>query len=165
MKLEKRTEELWKEIEGTDGFYFISTHGRLKNKKGYIQTGWSNDKYNHRKVRLYFNGSKKDYYLHRLVANAFIPNIENKPSINHIDSNPLNNNVENLEWCTQQENMHHAKINNRYNHEGLIVINKENGIFYQSIKEAAETLNIKPNTLVCKLLGKTKNKTNLILAL
>ena len=103
--------------------------------------------------------------MHRLVANAFIPNIENKPSINHIDSNPLNNNVENLEWCTQQENMHHAKINNRYNHEGLIVINKENGIFYQSIKEAAETLNIKHNTLVCKLLGKTKNKTNLILAL
>lgn len=59
-------------------------------------------------VKLHKDKSKKDFKVHRLVAQAFIPNPHNKPNINHKDGNPLNNKVENLEWCTQQENIDHA---------------------------------------------------------
>ena len=59
-------------------------------------------------VTLYANKKNKRFYVHRLVGAYFIPNKENKLSINHKDGNPKNNNVDNLEWCTQAENIHHA---------------------------------------------------------
>ena len=68
-------------------------------------------------VCLWKNNKKKHQFVHRLIAKAFIPNPSNKPQINHIDGNPLNNNIENLEWVTDSENKYHAHrtglINNR----------------------------------------------------
>ena len=60
------------------------------------------------RVELWRNGRGRKFSLHRLLAQAFVENLENKPQINHIDGNKLNNSIKNLEWCTQSENQKHA---------------------------------------------------------
>lgn len=62
-------------------------------------------------IKIYVDGKRKNLRVHRLVCAAFTPNPHNKPDVNHIDSNKLNNNSENLEWCTHAENLAHASIN------------------------------------------------------
>lgn len=104
-----------KEISNFEGLYFISSEGKVFNSKGKELIGGISDGY--RYVDLYKNSIKHRKKIHRLVAQAFIPNPENKPFINHIDGNRQNNNVTNLEWCTNQENQIHALkygLNNNY---------------------------------------------------
>lgn len=118
--------EIWKDIEGFEGIYQISTKGRLKSfkavKDGQVLSN-KNSKGDYLSVVLQYKGIKKHARIHRLVAEAFIPNPDNKPEVNHIDGNKQNNCVENLEWVTRLENARHAiKSNpniirgiNRYN--------------------------------------------------
>lgn len=111
---------MFKEIQGYEGLYSINEDGLILRHKrttnnrrgvfvleekflsttakanGYIQTTLTKDK------------SKKHFSVHRLVAQVFIPNPDNKPCINHKDGNRSNNNVNNLEWCTHSENNLHA---------------------------------------------------------
>lgn len=69
------------------------------------------EKRDYRQVTVSKNGKQRQYLVHRLVAEAFIPNPENKPQVNHIDGNPSNNNANNLEWVTQSENNKHSLEN------------------------------------------------------
>lgn len=99
--------EIWKEITDCPG-YEISSFGRIRNSKGkilktYIQNcGYENIKFNGQ-------GLKCHKQVHRLVAEAFIPNPDNCSYVNHKDGNKLNNLVENLEWCTNSQNILHAR--------------------------------------------------------
>ena len=87
--------------------YTISYDGTVTNRHGRnIKPQVSKNGYV--RVELWENGKGKKYLLHRLVAQAFIENPCKKPQVNHIDGNPLNNSVENLEWATQSENQLHA---------------------------------------------------------
>lgn len=114
-------EEIWKDIEGYEGIYQVSNLGRVKGLERYdsnghllkekiLKTSINRDGYE--KVSIQKNAKKKTYKIHRLVAIAFIPNVENKKEVNHIDGNKLNNRVNNLEWCTKEENERHARNNN-----------------------------------------------------
>ncbi len=126
-------EEIWKEIHGYGGRYFISNHGRLKSiggrkyPNGYISLG-SIDFIGYRITTLRRDNKKKDIRIHVLVANAFIPNPQNKPNVNHIDGDKGNNNACNLEWVTQKENIHHAirigLMNNKGSNHGMSKLNE-----------------------------------------
>lgn len=105
------------------------------------------------------DGVRKLYNVHYLVAKYFIPNPNNYKVINHIDCNPLNNNVENLEWCTQQDNVKHCvKLGRNYKKP---IYDKENSIYYPSLKVASEKVGIPYCYLSMMLNNRCKNKTNL----
>lgn len=112
----------WRDVPGWEGLYKVSSDGQvfsvLKNK---IKETWA-DKNGYLKVGLYRGIKGHQKSVHRLVAQAFIPNPENKPEIDHIDTNPTNNAVYNLRWVTRYENRHnpismlkYAKIDYRTN--------------------------------------------------
>lgn len=113
-------EEIWKDIEGYEGLYQVSNMGRIKSLERYKENHGKLQKVEekiktiniknsgYQFVQLYKNNKYKNLMVHRLVAQAFIPNVNNKPQINHIDGNKLNNNVTNLEYCTNSENNKHA---------------------------------------------------------
>lgn len=97
--------EIWKDIKGYENKYQISNLGRVKaldyrrTKKEKILDSRNNKGY--KAIALWNNGKRRVFLIHRLVANAFIPNPNKFPQINHKDENKLNNSVDNLEWCTQ----------------------------------------------------------------
>lgn len=102
-------EEVWKDVQGYEGLYMVSNLGNVKSMN-YANRGYARNlvpKTNNSGrlwVELAKNGARKPLLVHRLVATAFIPNPENFPEINHIDENPKNNEVRNLEWCTHEYN-------------------------------------------------------------
>ena len=110
--------EIWKDIKGYEGKYQISNKGRVKSlgnnktKKEKIRDG-KIDNRGYKRISLCKNGKEKKYSIHRLVAQAFLPNPDNLPVVNHKDENKLNNNVENLEWCTQEYNVNYSGSNGR----------------------------------------------------
>ena len=104
-------QEIWKDIEGYEGLYQISNYGNVKslNYKGHMSEHLlSKLPGEYKRVILYKNKCKKTIAIHRLVAQAFIPNPNNYPQVNHKDENKHNNCVNNLEWCTHKQNMNYG---------------------------------------------------------
>jgi hypothetical protein len=152
-----------KNIIGFDD-YLINEFGEVYSLKTKMYIKSSNNYNNYKVITLRKNGVKKQFRLHRLVAQAFLPNPYNKDQVNHIDGNKANNNLSNLEWATALENNVHAyKIKLKTgNKKGKLVVNLENGIFYNSAKEASLSANIKLGTFVGYLNGNYKNKTSYV---
>lgn len=108
--------EIWKDIISYEGTYQVSNLGNVRSlhwnhsNKIRLLTPFLNGGY--LRVGFRTNNVLKNYLIHVLVANAFIPNPENKPQVNHKDGNKLNNSVSNLEWVSASENVIHAKKHN-----------------------------------------------------
>ena len=100
-------DEIWKDIENYENVYQISNIGRVRRiyKNGNTKILKQDiTKRGYCRISLSKNQKHKHYQIHRLVAKAFIPNPNNYPIVNHKDENPMNNNVDNLEWCTYSYN-------------------------------------------------------------
>ena len=144
----------WRPVKGFEGLYEVSNLGQVKSlnynrTKGtkILKLGMGTNGY--LRVNLYKNGKGYAKKVHRLVASAFIPNIDNKPQVNHIDGDKTNNRASNLEWVTGKENINHA-----YN-TGLHVITEETK---RKISEAHKgEKNPRARKVICITTGETFN--------
>lgn len=154
--------------------YLITSDGKVINKYSGKILKPKIDKYGYYSVCLFYNGKRYYKTIHRLVAENFLPRVDGKEVVNHKDLNKLNNNVENLEWCTIKENTQHWYTNDskakqqQLNASKLgadktkqrIQVYKDNVYIatYDSQEETAKALNINQRTLYNTLKGKYNNR-------
>lgn len=157
-------EEIWKDIKGYEGLYQCSTYGNIRSLDRYVYE--SSGKRQFRKGQLIIprknkngylqfalnkNSKRKMVYIHLIVAETFIENTNKNDTVNHKDGNKLNNNIENLEWCSYSENNLHAykELNRRVVNEGaspkpvyvIDTINKSLE-YYKSITETSNAIKL-----------------------
>lgn len=169
-------EKIWKDVNGFDKDYQISNFGDVRIKKSdgsFKQLKPTKFGKGYLHINLVKGGKQKSFQIHRLVAEAFVPNPKNLPIINHKDENPLNNCANNLEWCTYSYNINYGTRLERYrktckqNHstkrfletmktrgrsraeKEVLCLDKEMNIIknYKSVAEGARFLGVNPNTI------------------
>ena len=165
MKSEMPTEEKWIQLKKFNNFYSVSNLGRVKSHYREIHNGIVIEEKILKPI-VASNGyhiinltypKRKQYLIHRLVCEAFL--WESKLTVNHKDFNKVNNTLNNLEYCTQKENILHSIIGNK---NGQILLDSNYGIFYNTYQEASNALTIKISKLYKIMAGLQVNKTSLI---
>lgn len=176
--------EKWKLISKTNNLYAVSTLGRIMSMRDgrIMKTTITNKGYE--LVITHVDGKQKGYTVHRLVAEAFLPNENNYPVINHKDENPLNNNVNNLEWCSSSYNNTYndihikngikrrgrpahnkMKTTKKYENKEVLMLTKNNEIIkiFNTVSEAShyisELYGDKQATALSKIWNVIHNKT------
>ncbi len=160
--------EIWKDIDGTSGRYQVSNLGNVraftrfrngellkfgKYSNGYLFVHFAKDTDK--------KGERHSYLIHRLVAQAFIPNPENLPQVNHKDEDKTNNKVENLEWCTHIYNQNYGTKNQRIGEKnklshGKLVYCVELDRVFRSAMEAARFVGRNGTNISAVCRGKEK---------
>ena len=166
--------EEWRDVKGYEGMYLISNYGnvvsldrKVKSKNGYRNSKGRSitvrkNNFGYLDTRLYKNGTKKSAFIHRIVAEAFLPNPENKPVVNHKNGIKSDNRLCNLEWCTSSENKIHAiqtGLSKNPKMSSREVIDTCTGEAFPSISKAAKANQIPYGSCKNMLRGIRKNHT------
>lgn len=153
--------EIWKDIKNYENEYQVSNLGRVKSKRSNIIIKNILDSTGYLICTLSVVNKRKKVLVHRLVAQEFIENTNNKPQVNHVDGDKTNNHYSNLEWVTPKENTKHAwnlglaSVSDLHkevarktmsNTMSKKVVDLQTGIFYDSLKKAVEAINSNYNT-------------------
>lgn len=165
MKLETTLiDEIWKNIVEYEGVYQISNKGNVRNTRTGRKLKVFNTGLGYMGVNLCLYGKYKTYLIHRLVGVHFVPNPYNKPEVNHIDEDKVNNNADNLEWCTRKENINHGTRNTRASKNiSKKVICLETGKVFDSVTACAKYYDVSPPMLSMVLRNKRKNNLGVTL--
>ena len=160
--------EIWKDIEGYEGYYMVSNMGRVKS----LGNGKSNngnyskkrilkpvdDSHGYLKVNLHKDGKAKNYLVHRLVASAFCENQMGYTEVNHLDEDKTNNCADNLEWCSRSYNCNYGTRNQKLS-KPIFGIDKITGLIveFSSIMEASRVLRIDQGNITRCCQGRLKS--------
>ena len=131
------------DVKGYEGLYSVSSTGEIYSVRSGIRLKACKDKRTgYMRVNLYKQGKVKHCYIHRLVAEAFLDNPSNFTYVNHIDCDKCNNDVNNLEWCTQKHNIHESMVHDLQRHMRVNITNVATGETNQfySMREASRYL-------------------------
>jgi hypothetical protein len=173
--------EVWENLKDYEGLYQISSLGRIKSLNKIVKRKKQGNFYQQGRIlrqreEQYLKiglsdvtGSFSSKKMHRLVATTFLVFVPGKNHVNHKDGDKYNNCVENLEWCTHEENMRHAYENNlipkasgEKHYKSKWVLDLQTGVFYETGKEASIAKGYDYGWLGNRLCGQCKNKTMLI---
>lgn len=161
--------EIWKDIKNYDGIFQVSNMGRVRSIGRYCKHGdhvyfrhgkiltLCKRKSGYFKVTLQTDNHRKDLPIHRLVAEAFIPNPNNLNTVNHKDGNKANNTVENLEWLSYSDNTKHAHqtdLNRNHKHVKCV----ELGIVFDSLRDVAKYFNCSRDTVEDHIAHKRQSR-------
>ena len=165
-------DEIWKDIPGYEGLYQVSNLGRVKALEKKQKVNIKNneyitrkekikkltkDKYGYVRVMLYKNDKYTLKQVHRLVAQAFLDNYDEKLEVNHLDCNIENNNLSNLEMCTRKQNMEYASKLKRMNPSKKAIIQFTKDMKYVKRYESLSVASIEMNTSVSNICQALKN--------
>lgn len=154
---------MFKIIPNTGGRYEISNNGNIYDNELFQLTPQGTNKFGYKMASIRTNGKQKLCSVHRLVALAFVLNVDNKPQVNHIDGDKKNNKSINLEWVTNKENCIHARDNGLSTKESLMIQVSQytkDGVFirtFRSFAEATHITGIDASSIVAVTNGRRKS--------
>jgi hypothetical protein len=171
---------LWRDVAGYEGLYLVSTLGELKSidrviktkdGKSFFRKGRNitirKNNFGYYETRLYKSGKKKSAFMHRIIAEAFIPNPHDYPQVDHINGDKRDNRICNLRWVSRSQNMKAAYelglCKNRRCNRRQVIDTCTNKV-YSSMLEAAKANDIPYGTFKSLMYGVSKNNTCLQLA-
>ena len=162
--------EIWRDVRDYEGLYKVSNLGRVKSLERYVKNNICGFLYSkehilkqskipsgYKKVNLSKDGIIVKQYVHRIVAQAFLPNPDNLPEVNHKDENKENNCVDNLEWCSHSYNMCYGSRSEKYSVK-VRQFAKDNTLIgeYSSLTEASKATNISCGNISSCIKGRLK---------
>lgn len=159
--------EIWQEIRGYEGLHKVSNLGRVKSENRVAMRGngapqtssekiiaQRDDSNGYHRVALWKDGKQEYRFVHRLVAEAFVQNVDNKPAVDHIDFDRHNDKAENLRWCTQAENLGRSRefgriksniseeMRRKRKERASKPVRRSDGKVFKSIGDAARASNV-----------------------